>query len=142
MMSTDWDSLLQDVEIRYSKLAEIDGLLVIDMVNHDDMTWRRFPRYWPFVRGIYRSTVVDYPHKEASNMGLWCLPEHDLELTIKWPVIWDAMTLMWCYCNMCATTLELKNPWELNLMSRNLAESEIWKFTKNGMCSKSWDGNA
>ena len=51
MMSKDWDSLLQDVEIRYSKLAGIDGLLVVDMVNHDDvMTWRNFPRYWPFVR--------------------------------------------------------------------------------------------
>ena len=36
-MSTDWDSLLQDVEIIYSKLAGIDGLLVIDMVNYDDV---------------------------------------------------------------------------------------------------------
>ena len=51
MMSTDWDSLLQDVAIRYSKLAGIDGLLVVDKVNHDDvMTWRIFLRYWPFVR--------------------------------------------------------------------------------------------
>ena len=51
MMSNDWDSLLQDVEIRYSKLTGIDGLLVVDMVNLDDvMTWISFPRYWPFVR--------------------------------------------------------------------------------------------
>ena len=33
MMSTDWDSLLQDVEIRYSKLTGIHGFLVVDMVN-------------------------------------------------------------------------------------------------------------
>ena len=43
MMSTDWDSLLQDVEIRYSKLAGIDGLHGEDMGNHDDvMMWILF----------------------------------------------------------------------------------------------------
>ena len=56
-------------------------------------------------------------------MLLCYLPERDLELTIKWH---DAH-------------VELENHWELNLMSRNLAESEIPLFTKNGMCSKSWD---
>ena len=30
---------------------------------HDDVIkWKHFPRYWPFVRGIHRSTV-DSPHK-------------------------------------------------------------------------------
>ena len=30
---------------------------------HDDVIiWKHFPRYWPFVRGIYRSPV-NYPHK-------------------------------------------------------------------------------
>ena len=72
IVSTDWDSLLQDVKISYFKLAWIDGFPVVDMVNHDDvMTWRRFPRYWPFVRGIFRSTLVDSLHKGASNTGLW-----------------------------------------------------------------------
>ena len=32
---------------------------------HDDiMTWKQFPHYWPFVRGIHRS-AVDSPHKES-----------------------------------------------------------------------------
>ena len=31
--------------------------------NHDDVIkWKHFPRYWPFVRGIHRSSV-DSPHK-------------------------------------------------------------------------------
>ena len=31
--------------------------------NHDDVIkWKHFPRYWPFVRGIHRSTV-NSPHK-------------------------------------------------------------------------------
>ena len=30
---------------------------------HDDViNWKHFPRYWPFVRGIYRS-LVNSPHK-------------------------------------------------------------------------------
>ena len=34
--------------------------------EHDDVIkWKHFPRYWPFVRGIYRS-AVNSPHK-----GLW-----------------------------------------------------------------------
>ena len=83
MMSTAWDSLLQYVGIRYSKLAGIDGLLVVGMVNHDDvMTWRRFPRYWPCVRGIYRSTVVDSPHKKLVIRGF------DAALMFAWTWSW------------------------------------------------------
>ena len=34
---------------------------------HDDVIkWKHFPRYWPFVRGIHRSSV-NSPHK-----GQWC----------------------------------------------------------------------
>ena len=27
-------------------------------VHHDVMEWKHFPRYWPFVRGIHRSTLI------------------------------------------------------------------------------------
>ena len=38
---------------------------------HDDVIkWKHFPRYWPFVQGIHRSTV-NSPHK-ASDAELWC----------------------------------------------------------------------
>ena len=34
--------------------AEISGM----DINHDDVIkWKYFPRYWPFMRGIYRSPV-------------------------------------------------------------------------------------
>ena len=34
-----------------------------DSTRHDDVIkWKHFPRYWPFVRGIYRSPV-NSPHK-------------------------------------------------------------------------------
>ena len=33
-------------------------------ILHDDVIkWKHFPRYWPFVRGIHRSSVNNSPHK-------------------------------------------------------------------------------
>ena len=35
----------------------------VESCSHDDVIkWKHFPRYWPFVRGIYRSPV-NSPHK-------------------------------------------------------------------------------
>ena len=40
--------------------------------EHDDViTWKHFPRYWPFVRGIHRSPV-NYPHQGQWRGALMC----------------------------------------------------------------------
>ena len=45
--------------IRYQRGAKAFWILEL----HDDIIkWKHFPRYWPFVRGIHRSTV-NSPHK-------------------------------------------------------------------------------
>ena len=37
--------------------------LIANFISHDDiMKWKQFPRYWPFVWGIHRSSV-NSPHK-------------------------------------------------------------------------------
>ena len=36
-------------------------------MQNNVMTWKRFPHYWPFLRGILRS-----PSQGASNAELWC----------------------------------------------------------------------
>ena len=45
---------------------EVLALLIFpkeNLLSHDDVIkWKHFPRYWPFVRGIHRSTV-NSPHK-------------------------------------------------------------------------------
>ena len=51
-------------------------LMIRKLKVHDDGTkWKRFPRYWPYVRGIHRS-VVNSPHKGqwhgALNFYLIC----------------------------------------------------------------------
>ena len=33
-----------------------------NLLSHDVIKWKHFPRYWPFVRGIHRSPV-NSPHK-------------------------------------------------------------------------------
>ena len=73
-------------------------------LSHDDVIkWELFPRYWPFVRGIYRSPVNSLT--KASDAELWCClwpaPEQMVVQTLETPVIWDAivpiMTSLWCF---------------------------------------------
>ena len=37
------------------------AITVLSRVSHDDVKWKHFPRYWPFVRRIHRS-LVNSPH--------------------------------------------------------------------------------
>ena len=55
-----------------TKESEVEN----DVCQHDDVIkWKHFPRYWPFVRGIHRSTV-NSPYKgqwrEALVFSLIC----------------------------------------------------------------------
>ena len=62
------------------KKRENNRMLETDFINpclwlrvgsHDDVIkWKHFPLYWPFVRGIHRSTVNS--HTRASDAELWC----------------------------------------------------------------------
>ena len=66
------------------------------LMPHDDVIrWKHFPRYWPFVRGIHRSSV-NFPHKGqwrvALMLSLICVWIDGL--TIVWLVIWDAIPLI------------------------------------------------
>ena len=65
-----------------------DSQIIMPSVHDDDINWRHFPRYGPFVRGIHCS----------SQSFLWSAPGQMVEQTIKAPVIWDAIALiMWNY---------------------------------------------
>ena len=60
--------------------------------------WRHqmetFPRYWPFVWGIHRSTLIT----KTSDAELWYFllsaPEQTVEQTTDRPVIWDAIAFI------------------------------------------------
>ena len=55
-----------------------------------------FSRYWPFVRGIYRSPLNSLFKANDAEICcfLWSAPEQTVEQTIEMPVIWDAMALI------------------------------------------------
>ena len=57
----------------------------------------RFPRNWPFVRGIWRGHRW-IPLTEASDAERWYIPwsapGQTVEQTIETPVIWDAIALI------------------------------------------------
>ena len=44
-----------------------------------------------------------FPSFRATSAELWCStwlwPEQAVEQTVKLPIIWDALVLIWCHCN-------------------------------------------
>ena len=75
--------------------------------HDDDMAWTFFPRYWPLWREstLYRWILLTKVQKFGASMFSFiytlacinCL--HKLKKKIKWPVIGDAMTVIWCHYN-------------------------------------------
>ena len=64
------------------------------------MIQKRFLHCWPFLRGIHRSPI---PSQRINHLKLWWYlrykRQQSVEQTVTLPVIWDALTLMWHYCN-------------------------------------------
>ena len=51
------------IQVRWRVSEERIDMLRYLSADHDDVIkWKHFPRYWPFVRGIHRSSV-NSPHK-------------------------------------------------------------------------------
>ena len=58
-MIFEWIAILDNLHIWARHSSEFKTVVTF----HDDVTkWKHFPRYWPFVPGIYRSPV-NSPHK-------------------------------------------------------------------------------
>ena len=84
-------------------------------VIHDDIKWRHFPPYWPFVRGI-RQSLVNSPHKGqwrgtlmgfficawangwVSNRDIADLRRHRAHydvIVIEWCIVWYGTSGLW-----------------------------------------------
>ena len=65
-------------------------------LRDDVIKWKRFPRYWPFVRETTGHRWI--PITKASDAELWCflwsVPEQTVEERIVTPVILDAISLI------------------------------------------------
>ena len=73
MLNKTKKTLLTLCEVDHAPVAF--GFPSQEVSNHDDVKWKHFPRYWPFVRVIHRSPV-NSPHKgqwrEALMFSLIC----------------------------------------------------------------------
>ena len=53
---------------------------------------------------VGKSTTCGFPSPRASNAELWCFllckSEQVIEQPVELPVVWDAITLMWCHYNV------------------------------------------
>ena len=70
---------------------------------HDDfIKWKHFPRYWPFVRGIYRSPVNSPPKGQwriALVFSLICSLNKRLSKQ-SWGWWFETLSSsLWCHCN-------------------------------------------
>ena len=61
MMSVQYDKDSAEKE-GVTPMAGTTINLYDDLCHYDVIKWKHFPRYWPFVRGIYWSPVIS-PHK-------------------------------------------------------------------------------
>ena len=80
------------------------------------MPWKRFPYYWFCVGGIHW-WPVNFLHKGASNVELWCFVVNlnklwNKQLRWRMAAIWDAIKLIWRQCfrnNYCHITCWILN---------------------------------
>ena len=70
--------------------------------NHDDVIkWKHFPRYWPFVRGIHRSTVNSTHKGRWHGVLMFSLICTWINVCTKQSWGWWSETLsrsLWCHC--------------------------------------------
>ena len=80
------------IPYKFSLISAADNGFTCSHVN--DMIWKCFSQYWPFVREI--NWDGGFISQKASDVGLGCFlccqPEQAVELTVKFLMIWDTVT--------------------------------------------------
>ena len=81
----------------------------------DNIRWKHFPRYWPFVWGIHRSPV-NSPHKGQWRGALMVFFFFDLLLNKRlskqsWGWWFEMPSCpLWCHCNVTWPSLSCRGP--------------------------------
>ena len=97
-LRSTWSTLVQIMVCQYLYRCWpiISGDLWNNTHHNNVIKWKHFPRYWPFVRGIYRPRWI--PRTKASDAELWCFlwsaNEEMILQTVVRLVIWDAIELI------------------------------------------------
>ena len=71
-----------------------------EIPSHDDVIkWKYFPRYWLFVLGIHRSPVNSSHKGQWRGALMFSLICAWINCWVNNHTIWDAIALIWRYCN-------------------------------------------
>ena len=128
------------------------GCIVTVVVHDDVIKWKRFPRYWPFVRGIHRSPV-NSTHKGqwrgALMLPLICVwtnawvNNRDAGDLIRYLVHYDVtvmcggammmVAVMSIVVVMVVITLFMGNQW---MWYQNWKYTVVWVFTETLRCNR------
>ena len=93
---------------------------------HDDVIqWKKFLRYWPFVRGIHRSPV-DSPHKDQ-----WSALEQTVQQTPRHRWKGAPSRSLWHHCNVITLDPDLLRHMSLYLSLFPLGPKCRWNFNIN-----------
>ena len=95
----------------------------VNIVHGVVAIWRRYPNYWPVIRGTHRS-ILDSPHKASVIRGLNIFFVVILILFNKDPMICYTMALMWRHCDVAAVSRKPCTVWFC-------CNVEIWQLTSN-----------
>ena len=73
------------------------------------MTWKRFPSYWPFVRGIHRWPSYKGPVAQNFDIFFHFETKQTVEQAAEPPAIWDVEALIWREAVMISYRERLKS---------------------------------
>ena len=93
-----YDALSSAIVKAVMRNEHVSDLIIF---SHDDVIkWKHFPRYWPSVRGIQRSTVNSLTKASDVEFSLICLKKRlSKQLIRRW--FEKPSRSLWRHCNLC-----------------------------------------
>ena len=91
------------------------------------ITWKCFPCYWPFVRGIHLSPV-DFPHNGPVLQSFDTLFDVSLNKLLNKQVNWWWFQMLWHWCDI--TVMDLVSVMKPNGLMENCFQN-WWQFNIN-----------
>ena len=122
-----WQWILLSKHMAIPMCSYLDSLGIV----HDDVIkWKHFPRYWPFVRGIHRSSEFPVQRPVTRSFRVFFDLHPNKRLRKQWWGWWfeTPSRPVWCHCNVISalhcggiheTNFPLTHLWQIHVTKRN-----------------------
>ena len=93
-------------------------------VIHDVLTWKYFPHYWPFVRGIHQSQLIPLTRDQTQSFGVIFDASPNTLLNKHLSCQWFEMP--WCSCDVTVIMPEfVKDMLRIRVPNHNKRQQSI-----------------